>query len=66
VVEILSHPAEVKMVSSKGIDMLAHELRGMAYRLVVEAMLFSPQLGENLGSLNRVPYQRISCSPELS
>ena len=39
-VEILSHAAEVKIVSSNGIDVLAHERRRMAYRLVVEPVPF--------------------------
>ena len=48
----MSHAAEVKIVSSKGIDMLTHERCGVAYRLVVvELMPFSPQLGENPGNL---------------
>ena len=54
-VEILSHAAEVKIVSPKGIDMLAHERRGMAYRLVIELVPFSPQLSENPGNLNHIP-----------
>jgi hypothetical protein len=53
--EILTHPGQVEVVSSKRVDVLAHERSNVAQRFVVNLMAFGTYVGHDCVHVNHVP-----------